>query len=365
VERTATRRHHPCNCARAPHRYRGRQERAVLTGRVGGCGGRHPRAHTSQSRGASAQRAGSRGRKRPSGLTVAVDADVDVDNIRVPTTPVPVKVVKQPRLRLTSGSSRLADTPPFWGGARIISEYDGSECTVGFPMIHYSNESKWLLTAGHCAEPGPAGVAYFNGNRTWYVGTALYENDYDLMLIWDRNANAGGRIWVADGPSTPWPVRPRFIPDCDRPDPPPICDPDPDPPPPPPREWGLPLAGSGATYKGEYLCHSGSVSGTICGLQNTGVKMSATVYDPGCRCSKFLLDLELARRVDGRLAADYGDSGGPVFAPYLYNGEWRIVAKGIISGTAGPIGGGTHDTLVFQDVWTAFDQWGVGPISGP
>jgi streptogrisin D len=266
-----------------------------------------------------------------SGLVVGVDADPE--SVPMPPGPVRVKVVEQERFKFTSGSSRLADAPPFWGGARIVNQFDKSQCTTGFGVTD-ANGSKWILTAAHCAAPFDA---YFNGNSTWYVGTALYENEYDLMLIY--SPNAGGRIW--------WnPIQ------------------------------GLRVAGSYAPFAGEYVCQSGSVSGPICGLRITGRSFSVSAQDPRCLelhpdqpelCDVIIKDLNTAEAVNGRDAAVDGDSGGPVFVRYFsfHGGEWRILAVGIISGTSAPFGIGPADTLAFQDMGTAYSQWGVHPMFGP
>jgi streptogrisin D len=273
-----------------------------------------------------------------SGLTVAVDPDAD--EVSLPAAPVPVDVVKEPRIQPVSGR-RLTDWAPFWGGARFFNSGNRAECTTGFGTKD-GNGTEWLLTAGHCGKPGDT---VLNGNQTRYVGTMSYEKpDYDLMLI---HSDAGGRIYVNDGPFTPFD---RVYPPL-----------------PGASEFDVPVAGWDWTFDGELVCHSGSVSGTICGLRNTaGVRVSGSFFDPDCSCWQWVNDQELATRVDGGLPAMPGDSGGPVFTLYFSSRAWawRAVAKGIVVAAAGPMGAPPTD-LVYQDFGTAWQHWGLNPIWEP
>jgi streptogrisin D len=267
-----------------------------------------------------------------SGLVVGVEATSK--RVATPPAPVRVKVVEQ---RFKFAYSRLADTPRFWGGAEIVNQTDHSKCTSGFGVT--DGKSNWILTAGHCAAVGDA---YLNGNSTLPVGTAVKENDYDLMLI---SSDAGGRIYWYPASAPPF------------------------------FDNGLGVASSYLAFAGEYVCQSGFISGPICGLRITGRdNLSTSVQDPRCleqphtpdECWKFIQDLDTAERVGGGDAAENGDSGGPVFVRYFdfSAGEWRVRAVGIISGTLGPIGGGPASTLAFQDVQTAQSTFGVSML-GP
>lgn len=161
------------------------------------------------------------------------------------------------------------------------------------------------------------------------------------MLV---QSNVGGRIYATDGPSTPWPPAPV-----------------------PGTEYSLPVAGWDRPIDGELLCQSGSVSGTVCGLRNTGVEVSFSAYDPRCKCYELYEDLEMAKRVDGGQAVESGDSGGPVFVPYFSRraGAWRTIAKGTVTAGGGALGGGPEDRLLYQDFGTAYRQWGVNPTWQP
>ena len=245
-----------------------------------------------------------------SGLVLAADGAVDPSD--VPTAPVPVKVVQRPRIMLTS---RLADTAPFWGGARITNADTGGSCTSGFGVRR--DGISYMLTAGHC---GRIFGGLFNGNYSAWIGAASFENDaHDLLLV---RANVGGRIY--DGPVGV-------------------------------GEFSKAVAGWGWTTPGEYLCHSGSRSGVVCHIRNTN-NMAHTMCDTdayGVR--QCYSDLVLAERVNGMTAALPGDSGGPVFG--LAHDPNRVIAKGTITGAGGK-------WLTYQDFGTAVLDFGVVPIIG-
>jgi hypothetical protein len=52
---------------------------------------------------------------------------------------------------VTEDFTRRADTSPFWGGSSVKS--NGWTCTTGF-VVKKSTGTRYLLTAGHCFEPG-------------------------------------------------------------------------------------------------------------------------------------------------------------------------------------------------------------------
>jgi streptogrisin D len=279
-----------------------------------------------------------------SGLIVVVDADVG--RSAVPWVPVRVKVIKGPRIHTIQLWHRFADIPPFWGGARIVNRSDplGAECTAGFG-VKDEKDHKWLLTAGHC---GWVGDEFVNGDRSRYVGRAIDEKvAHDVMVI---SSNAGGRIYASE---VPFRLPDRWAPAS-------------------PRNLSnnVPVAGWDWTYTGEYLCHSGSSSGTICGLRKLGPTLAGSSYDIRCNCYEWMQDLEMADRASGLTAGVGGDSGGPVFTPYFSQKAhaWRAIAKGTIT-AAGGTAFGTQPPrrLIYQDFGTAYKDWAksINPIWQP
>jgi hypothetical protein len=245
-----------------------------------------------------------------SGVVVATEGDVADTKSDLPTTEVPVAVRKQDVAETTWG--RLADTTPFWGGARITNAVNGAQCSTGFSVT--DGWTNYILTAGHCGHPGGG---WYNGDWTRWVGTASREHvGYDLLMI---PASVGPRIYdggVGSG------------------------------------EFSKGVAGYDYTYAGEWLCVSGSVSGAVCGLYNDSryfnYSYCGTEAYGRWECYS---DLMIAFQTSGIVAVRPGDSGGPVFGLW---GNNDVIAKGIISGRAN---GGT--AVIFQDFWTARQTFGI------
>lgn len=83
-----------------------------------------------------------------------------VPQIDVSTLGVPV-LLREGETSKPTGT-RKADTSPFYGGAEIVNQTNGSSCSLGVPIVY--NSVRYMLTAGHC------GKATFR-NRTTTVGT--------------------------------------------------------------------------------------------------------------------------------------------------------------------------------------------------
>jgi hypothetical protein len=243
-----------------------------------------------------------------SGLVVGVDPITVASASRsLPDVGVPVQVVGQERVHQRG---RANDTAPFYGGAAILSD-DGKGCTAGFGVKSGSQE--YLLTASHCGFPGQA---WRNGDRTRWIGYASHENvGQDLLMI---ATDAGSHIFTGVGSSTTashvyaW-------------------------------DW---------VYTGEELCSSGAVTTWLCGhvVIDAG-NTSYCGYDLYGRWECYG-GLVRSRQEDGAVAGRNGDSGGPVVLPTTSG----IVAKGIISGSGGA-------DLVWQDFATAWQIWGVSPVT--
>ncbi|MEV5573213.1 S1 family peptidase [Spirillospora sp. NPDC052269] len=209
---------------------------------------------------------------------------------------------------------RYNDSPPYKGGGAILNDDNQRRCTAGWGVIDVYGNS-FLLTAGHCGRPGGGwhNGEWSGGGTGEWIGTASREHvGHDLLLI---NADSQGRIW--DGSS-----------------------------------WGdftKRVAGWDWAYANEWICQSGSTSGAVCGIQNTDNFTYAGWWDDLYGNYEFYYDLVVARRTNGGLPSQGGDSGGPVFA---VSGSGDVVAKGTVT---------AHDgsTMYYQDFGTAWRDFGI------
>nr|MDT0656930.1 trypsin-like serine protease [Micromonospora sp. DSM 115978] len=219
-------------------------------------------------------------------------------------------------------ASRRADSAPWNGGGRMESWRDGGfrmACTTGFGV--HSDTRSFVLTAGHCASRGDTvyqGI-FGGGSGTTFKAMGGVSSDYweyDLLLV-----NTSGWYLIFDGgPTTSTTKRVN--------------------------SWGYWAAN-------ELVCHSGSVSGTVCGLRQLRSKdfrVSADSPDSDGDYGYVVRGVIETIQADGRTAAQRGDSGGPVFT---LNGT-GVRAKGIVSG-----GGGT--IMNFQDWQDVIRLFGAYP----
>jgi hypothetical protein len=251
-----------------------------------------------------------------SGLVFVTEQETASAQAWTSSVQVPVRVEVRPRVTL---ASRYSDTAPYWGGAAIINQDNGARCTSGFSV--YSGSTNFLLTAGHC---GRVGGGWWNGDRSRTIGTSSALNAaHDLMLI---PTVAAGRIYDG-GVGT--------------------------------GEFSKGVVGWDWVHSGEYVCQSGSTSGAVCGIQNTGnftYQFCDTDTYGNYECFN---DLILARRPDNGVAVRPGDSGGPVFS---LAGTMQVTAKGTVTGYA-------SDSncfacyLIYQDFGTAWRDFGILPAT--
>jgi hypothetical protein len=244
-----------------------------------------------------------------SGLVVGVDPTaVASASSSLPDVGVPVQIAAQQAVRQ---SGRGNDFAPFYGGASIYSD-DHKRCTAAFGVK--SGAQEYLLTAGHCGWPGQA---WRNGDRTQWIGYVTHDNiGQDIMMI---ATNAGSHVFTGVGPTSTAAAHVYAW------------------------DW---------VYTGEELCSSGAVTTWLCGhvVMDAG-NSSYCGYDAfgNWECYGGLV---WSRQEDGALAGRPGDSGGPVVLPTASG----LIAKGVISGAGGA-------DLMWQDFATAWQLWGVSPVT--
>lgn len=189
------------------------------------------------------------------------------------------KEARAPQPKAMAAPSRLADTPP-WAGGAVISGPTGN-CTAGFG-VRNSAGAVYIVTAAHCGYPEQE---FYNGLRNRFIGRmGPYQQTLDIALI--PTSTVLSQIYV--GTTTDFRL--------------------------------MPVNGWGHTYVGEYLCQSGYYSaqatgGHVCNLKVTHFR---TTVD----------EMVEARHQGGLIASRSGDSGAPVYSICAN----RVCAKGVDSG---------------------------------
>ena len=224
--------------------------------------------------------------------------------VRITTASAPITLYSCP----SSGCIRTNDESP-WNSGDYINWYHNTQgnwwhCTTGFGVrVPSWGSQTYILTAAHCAtwHAGGGDDAYDGAYE--YMGRAMLTEDWDKDLIL---IDARGYPWMFDGDANTG--RHKVV-----------------------HSWGY-------RATGEYLCQSGSTSGTVCGLQTQGGDITNWGCDSDGACY-YLHGLTQALQVNGQQAAQGGDSGGPVFS---LDGD-GVRAKGIVSA-------GQGNSLLFQDM---------------
>jgi hypothetical protein len=206
------------------------------------------------------------------------------------TTSIPVPGLGDEPVACYASFNTYVCDKPLRGGVGIYpgtgSPYSGGSagCTAGFKALGLSNGSRYMLTAGHCGKVSAQWSSYDSGNpvipQPHYIGATTQRTfgGGDWAKI-----DVTGRPYWDEGS---WPVLVA--------------------------NWGYDQAqsitGEGVSFKGQYVCHSGTTTATNCGYVSA-VDQSTTVEDPETKQSLALNHLTEVQNV----CIDKGDSGGPVF----------------------------------------------------
>ena len=188
-------------------------------------------------------------------------------------------------------ASRLVDTSPFKGGAYIQNTAaDGTVqggCTSGFAVVDNATGADKLLTAAHCGKDG----TYYTNAAGDFIGAVegrAVASDSEIL-----GATGQARVWIGDSIENEQ------------------------------NQVALDVAGSSATIAGDWLCDSGSYSGTICQIQAVNVGLTVCLTGFGC-----VNNAVEAVHQGGFSAGGNGDSGGPVFSVQPDN---KLVARGTLT----------------------------------
>lgn len=201
----------------------------------------------------------------------------------------------------STGCTRRDDTASWNAGDYMSNRTAGVGCTTGFG-VNYGGRS-WILTAAHCMSWKAGGGDNNYDGAGEFIGRASLHEDWqhDIILV-----DAAGYYWMFDGSPT--------------------------------TNFKKTVHSWGNRSIGELLCQSGATSGTVCGLRTDRVVYANHACDSDGDCYD-MLDLVQVIQVDGKTAAQKGDSGGPVFS---LDGD-GVRAKGIVSACEGSI-------MLFQDM---------------
>jgi hypothetical protein len=222
-------------------------------------------------------------------------------------------------------ATRVNDSPPWWGGGRWQTA--GSSCSTGFAVIH-AGVSR-MLSAGHCATNGnvatdPTGEV---------IGTVTSKNAAtDTLII---AGNSGGRVFNNSTDAAGNVV----------------------------SEFSNPVIGRLASQVGNFVCTTGSFSGTRCSIQVAAINQCINVTGVGTVCNQVR-----AEQTAHTNAAGNGDSGGAVEIVNAAN-TTQVFATGTFTAfdkanTQVPCTGYVLDTASRSCAWRIFYEDIVAGMSG-
>ncbi|MCX5065577.1 S1 family peptidase [Micromonospora lupini] len=206
--------------------------------------------------------------------------------------------------------SRRRDTPQWISGEALsasgTTQSEGYDCTSGLPARRNSDGRSFLITAGHCfANSVTVYTGWESGGRNKIGVTTTRSDYYDAVAIdTSSTGTTASRTW--DGKSGNYTVND--------------------------------VTSSGLSYAGDWVCHTGYVSGVVCGIQVTKSWLT-WVGSNGVTHG----GVEGLQR-DGLAAARPGDSGGLVF-----NVSANVrQARGIVSASGGSMARWTEAPAIFN-----------------
>jgi hypothetical protein len=213
-------------------------------------------------------------------------------------------------------ASRVNDSAPWWGGARWQVAGVGS-CSTGFAVVHGGVNR--MLSAGHCANNGnvatdPTGEV---------IGTVLNKNvGTDTLII---AGNSAGRVFNNSTDAAGNVV----------------------------SEFSNQVIGRLASQVGNFVCTTGSFSGTRCSIQVVAINQCINVLNVGVVCNQ--VRAENTTRTN---AAGNGDSGGAVEIVNAANTA-QVFATGTFTAfdranTRVPCTGYVLDTATRSCAWRIF-----------
>ena len=166
-------------------------------------------------------------------------------------------------------ASRVDDSPPWWGGGRWQTA--GGSCSTGFAVVHGGVNR--MLSAGHCAVNG--NVATDPTGQV--IGTVMNKNvGTDTLII---AGNSAGRVFNNSTDAAGGVV----------------------------SEFSNQVIGRVASQVGNFVCTTGSFSGTRCSIQVIAINQCINVTGVGAVCNQVR-----AEQTAHTNAAGNGDSGGAV-----------------------------------------------------
>ncbi|WP_281893652.1 chymotrypsin family serine protease [Phytohabitans aurantiacus] len=222
-------------------------------------------------------------------------------------------------------ASRVDDSPPWWGGGRWQSV--GGSCSTGFAVVHGGVNR--MLSAAHCANNG--NVATDPTGQV--IGTVMNKNSgTDTLII---AGNSAGRVFNNSTNAAGGVV----------------------------SEFSNPVVGRVASQVGNFVCTTGSFSGTRCSIQVVAINQCINVLGIGVVCGQVRAEQTAHTNGGGN-----GDSGGAVEIVNSANTS-QVFATGTLTAidktnTQVPCTGYVLDTPTRSCAWRIYYEDIFGGMNG-